>query len=91
MLRGNYTARIDIKGRLKVPTEFRRLMEEKHGKDFYITSLTGECVRIYSLPGGSRLNKDSRYCRRWIRRAESSLTGRTTLDSRQRWTDRDGS
>ena len=50
MLRGNYTARIDVKGRLKVPTEFRRLMEEKHGKEFYITSLTGECVRIYPLP-----------------------------------------
>src|SRR5687767_16031594 len=50
MLRGNYTARIDVKGRLKVPTEFRRLIEEKHGKDFYITSLTGDCVRIYPLP-----------------------------------------
>jgi MraZ protein len=53
MLRGNYTARIDVKGRLKVPTQFRRLIEEKHGKDgkdFYITSLTGECVRIYPLP-----------------------------------------
>src|SRR4026209_110855 len=50
MLRGNYTARIDVKGRLKVPTEFRRLIEERHGKDFYITSLTGDCVRIYPLP-----------------------------------------
>lgn len=50
MLRGNYTARIDVKGRLKVPTEFRRLIEEKHGKDFYITSLTGEYVRIYPMP-----------------------------------------
>ena len=50
MLRGNYTARIDIKGRLKVPTSFRRLLEEKFGQDFYITSLTGECVRIYPLP-----------------------------------------
>lgn len=50
MLRGNYTARIDVKGRLKVPTEFRRLIEEKHGKEFYITSLTGDCVRIYPLP-----------------------------------------
>ena len=49
MLRGNYTARIDIKGRLKVPTPFRRLIEEKHGGDFYITSLTGENVRIYPL------------------------------------------
>src|SRR6188508_159746 len=50
MLRGNYTARIDVKGRLKVPTEFRRLLEEKHGKDFYITSLMGDCVRIYPMP-----------------------------------------
>ena len=50
MLRGHYTARIDVKGRLKVPTAFRRLIEEKHGNDFYITSLTGDNVRIYPLP-----------------------------------------
>lgn len=50
MLRGNYTARIDAKGRLKVPTQFRRLIEDKHGAEFYITSLNGDCVRIYPLP-----------------------------------------
>ena len=50
MLRGNYTARIDAKGRLKVPTPFRRLIEEKHGSEFYITSLSGDSVRIYPLP-----------------------------------------
>ncbi len=50
MLRGNYTAHIDSKGRLKVPTSFRRLIEEKHGGEFYVTSLSGECVRIYPLP-----------------------------------------
>lgn len=50
MLRGNYTARIDSKGRLKVPTLFRRYVEEKYGTDVYVTSLTGECVRIYPLP-----------------------------------------
>ena len=50
MLRGNYTARIDSKGRLKVPTPFRRLVEEKHGAGFYVTSLTGENVRLYPLP-----------------------------------------
>jgi len=50
MLRGNYTARIDAKGRLKVPTQFRRLIEEKHGLEFYVTSLNGDCVRIYPLP-----------------------------------------
>ena len=50
MLRGNYTARIDPKGRLKVPTPFRRLIEDKYGSEFYITSLTGDNVRIYPLP-----------------------------------------
>ena len=50
MLRGNYTARIDSKGRLKVPTLFRRYMDEKYGANFYVTSLTGDCVRIYPLP-----------------------------------------
>jgi len=50
MLRGNYTARIDSKGRLKVPTTFRRFIEETHGTEFYVTSLTGESVRLYPLP-----------------------------------------
>ena len=49
MLRGNYTARIDSKGRLKVPGLFRRYVEEKYGSDLYVTSLTGECVRIYPM------------------------------------------
>src|SRR5918994_3375796 len=50
MLRGNYTARIDTKGRLKVPTAFRRYIEDKYGADFYVTSLDGDCARIYPLP-----------------------------------------
>jgi len=50
VLRGNYTARIDSKGRLKVPGLFRRYVEEKYGSQFYVTSLAGECVRIYPMP-----------------------------------------
>jgi MraZ protein len=49
MLRGNYTARVDAKGRLKVPTAFRRFIQETHGAEVYVTSLTGEHVRIYPL------------------------------------------
>ena len=49
MLRGNYTARIDSKGRLKVPTAFRRHIQESQGAEVYVTSLTGENVRIYPL------------------------------------------
>ena len=50
MLRGNYTARIDDKGRLKIPNAFRSLVETKHGKELFVTSLTGEYVRIYPMP-----------------------------------------
>jgi len=50
VLRGNYPARIDSKGRLKVPGLFRRYVDEKYGSQFHVTSLTGECVRIYPMP-----------------------------------------
>ncbi len=50
MLRGNYSAKIDDKGRLKIPNAFRALVEDKHGSDLFVTSLTGESVRIYPMP-----------------------------------------
>jgi MraZ protein len=49
VLRGNHSARIDDKGRLKIPNAFRALIEKEHGPDVFITSLTGEHVRIYPL------------------------------------------
>ncbi len=50
MLRGNYAAKIDDKGRLKIPNAFRSLIEGQHGSQVFVTSLTGEYVRIYPLP-----------------------------------------
>jgi MraZ protein len=50
VLRGNYAARIDDKGRLKIPNAFRALVEEQHGSELFVTSLTGESVRIYPMP-----------------------------------------
>ncbi len=50
MLRGSYPARMDEKGRLKIPAGFKRYLDEKYGRaDFYLTSLTGECAWIYPL------------------------------------------
>jgi MraZ protein len=49
MLRGNNTARVDAKGRLKVPSSYRRYVEERWGAQVYVTSLTGEAARIYPL------------------------------------------
>ena len=49
MLRGNQRARIDEKGRLKIPAGFRADIEDSWGSDFYVTSITGQSVRIYPL------------------------------------------
>jgi len=50
VFRGNAPARIDDKGRLKVPNSFRSLMESKYGRELFVTSLTGEFVRLYPMP-----------------------------------------
>jgi MraZ protein len=49
VLRGNYAAKIDDKGRLKIPNAFRSLIEGQHGSDVFVTSLSGEYVRIYPM------------------------------------------
>jgi transcriptional regulator MraZ len=50
MFRGNAPARIDEKGRLKVPNAFRTAIESQYGRALFVTSLTGEYVRIYPMP-----------------------------------------
>jgi len=50
VLRGSYTAKIDDKGRLKLPTAFKAFVEEQHGTALYLTSITGDSVRVYPMP-----------------------------------------
>lgn len=50
MLRGSAPARIDDKGRLKVPTDFRRLIEDRYGPELFVTSLRGDSALLYPLP-----------------------------------------
>lgn len=50
MLRGSAPAKIDDKGRLKIPNSFRTVIHEKHGREVFVTSLTGESVRVYPMP-----------------------------------------
>ena len=49
-LRGSAPTRIDDKGRLKIPTLFRGLIQDQKGSDVFVTSVTGEFVRIYPMP-----------------------------------------
>ena len=50
MLRGNSPAKIDDKGRLKIPNAFRAVIQEEHGREVFVTSLSGDSVRIYPMP-----------------------------------------
>ncbi|HVT43026.1 MAG TPA: division/cell wall cluster transcriptional repressor MraZ [Thermoanaerobaculia bacterium] len=48
-LMGHAPATVDDKGRIKIPTAFRRVIEERYGADCFITSLDGERAMIYPL------------------------------------------
>lgn len=50
MLRGSAPARVDDKGRLKVPTDFRRAIEERYGSELFVTSVQGDAALLYPLP-----------------------------------------
>ena len=50
VLIGHSPAKVDEKGRIKVPNDFRRLIEQKYGGDCFITSLDGEKGAVYPLP-----------------------------------------
>ncbi len=49
MFRGTHLTRLDEKGRLKVPAEFKRLFDENYSAQFYITSWDGHSAKVYPL------------------------------------------
>jgi MraZ protein len=57
MFRGNHPTRVDEKGRLKVPAEFKRLIDEKYGAQFYITSLDGKVAQVYPFEEWQRIEQ----------------------------------
>ncbi|PYR00452.1 MAG: division/cell wall cluster transcriptional repressor MraZ [Acidobacteria bacterium] len=75
MFRGHEQARIDDKGRLKVPNVFRAFLESKFGRELFLTSLTGEYVQLYPMPV-------------WIDREEKLGKMPSTHPSRLRYLDR---
>jgi len=50
---GNPKTKLDDRGRLKMPAEFKAFIEKKYGKDFtsfYITSREGTDAEVYPMP-----------------------------------------
>jgi MraZ protein len=75
VFRGNYAAKIDEKGRLKIPNAFRVLLAKQHGTELFVTSLTGEYVRLYPMPV-------------WLAHEEKLAKIPSELPSRRRYFDR---
>jgi len=57
MFRGNHPTRVDEKGRLKVPAEFKRVIDEKYGQQFYVTSLDGKVAKGYPFEECERIEQ----------------------------------
>lgn len=50
MFRGNHLAKVDEKGRLKLPSAFKQLVDAAHVTQFYVTSTDGKSAEIWPLP-----------------------------------------
>jgi hypothetical protein len=86
---GNPKAKLDERGRLKMPADFKSFIEKKYGKGFnafYITSRDGTDAEIYPMPefsGCPRVFRRGKSCWKgtassatgptWIRRAACSF------------------
>ncbi len=55
MFRGNHPTRVDEKGRLKVPAEFKRRVDELYGPHFFITSKDGKRAELYPMKEWERI------------------------------------
>ena len=56
MLRGNYLATVDEKGRVKIPSDFLGQMQ-KSGSKFYVTSAHGDHARVYPMKAWEEIEK----------------------------------
>lgn len=91
MFRGNYPAKVDEKGRLKLPSAFKQLMDAANVTQFYITSWDGQSAQIWPLPeweafeaklNANFLDSSAMAVRKWT----SSYGQEVEIDSQSRLT-----
>jgi MraZ protein len=49
MFRGNHPAKVDEKGRLKLPAAFKQILDAQNVTQFYITSVDGKSAEVWPL------------------------------------------
>jgi MraZ protein len=74
MFRGNHPAKVDEKGRLKLPAAFKQLLDAASVTQFYITSTDGKSAEIWPLP-------------EWEKREEQLADSSTLDDAVQKYLD----
>lgn len=59
MFRGSYSARVDDKGRFKIPADFLDALRERFGdeEEFFVTSWNGQFAKLYPLREWTQLEK----------------------------------
>jgi len=57
MFRGNHPAKVDEKGRLKMPSAFKQLVDAANVTQFYVTSTDGKSAQIWPLPEWEKLEE----------------------------------
>jgi MraZ protein len=57
MFRGNHPAKVDEKGRLKLPAAFKQILDARNVTQFYITSADGKFAEIWPLPEWEKREK----------------------------------
>lgn len=57
MFRGNHPTRVDEKGRLKIPADYKREFDERYGMQCYITSLDGQRAQVWPMPEWQEVEK----------------------------------
>ena len=49
MLKGKHITTLDKSGRVRLPSSFRKLIEDKYGKEVFVTSLDGKSIQIFPI------------------------------------------
>ena len=57
MFRGNHQAKVDEKGRLKIPAAFKSLLDAASVTQYFITSTNGKSAEIYPLPEWEKIEQ----------------------------------
>ena len=57
MFRGNHQAKVDEKGRLKIPSAFKALLDADSITQYFITSADGKSAEIYPLPEWEKIEQ----------------------------------